>query len=197
MALTPINTIANDLLNGSPNIFTQELSALGILPPQWGIFDGDGAPVVIADTVLSFEYKKDWSVSDYSQEAGAFESYDKVELPGAARFTFMSGGSFTNRQQLLDTLDEIAGDLNLYDIVTPEKTYTSYNVDHFDYRRANGGAGFIIVTVWLVQIRENAEASLTTADPNGAPETNGGQVQPAEPTKPQQSVLSSWFGTQK
>lgn len=191
MAL-PLANVVSDALSGN-NIITQELAELGILPPQWGIFESSSSsPVIIADSVLAFEFKKDWVVADYPLEEGAFESYDKVETPFDARFTFFSGGSLANRQQLIDSIESIAGDMNLYDIVTPEKTYPNCNIQHYDYRRVHGAAGLIQITVWVIQIRETAEGELATASPNGAQTTNTGQVQTSDPSPQQESVLSSW-----
>ena len=58
--------------------------ALGLPPsplaPQWGIYL-DGEPVVDADSVVTFDYRQEWTVSDYPLEQGAFQSYDKVQTP--------------------------------------------------------------------------------------------------------------------
>jgi len=42
--------------------------------PQWGIFL-DGEPVVVADNVVAFGFKKSARISKYPQEQGAFASY--------------------------------------------------------------------------------------------------------------------------
>ena len=76
---------------------------------QWGIYK-DGLPVVVADSVVSFGFKKDWNIADYPVEEGSFESYDKVETPFGARVRFASGGSTANRQALLQSIEAIAGD---------------------------------------------------------------------------------------
>lgn len=198
MAL-PFNNVVSDLINGGlrNNAVTQGLSALGILPPTWGIFGRNGRVVVTADTVISLDFRKDWTVADYPLEQGAFASYDKVENPSETRVGFWSGGSLANRQALLRSIKAIAGDLNLYDVVTPEETFTNMNITHYDYRRVDAGAGYVSVVVWLQQIRVTVEASLTTAQPNGASTTNDGQVQPTAPAPQQESLLNSWFGSKK
>jgi hypothetical protein len=83
------------------------------LDRQWGIFLG-GAPVIVADTVIGFDYRQQWALSDYPVERGGFETYDKVATPFDGRLRFAAGGSAANRAALLASLEAIAGDLNLY-----------------------------------------------------------------------------------
>lgn len=156
--------------------------------PQWGIFQ-DSVAVVAADSVVSFDFKQDWSIADYPVEQGAFETYDKVETPFGVRIRFATGGSDDRRQAFLDSIAAIAGDFELYDVVTPEVVYTSVNISHYDYhRRANQGNGLITVDVWLTEIRETAVTAFSnTKRPSGAEGQNGGTVQTAPPTTNQQN----------
>lgn len=163
--------------------------------PQWGIFK-DGKSVIKADNVLSFEYKRDWTISDYPIEEGGFESYDKVQLPFDARVRFSAGGSLDTRQALIDSIEAIAGDLLLYDVVTPEKTYQSVNVVHYDlHRKSDDGVGLLKIDVYLEEVRNTAQAAFSTAaaapadnasktpapkSPTAAPQKNNGTVQPKQ-----------------
>jgi len=176
MSIIPANIIS-DAFSGQ-NALTTELAGYGLLPPQWGIFNASGTAVVTADQVKTFDYRKDWAISDYPQERGAFQSYNKVAEPGEVKVEFLSGGSLSNRIALLNSIDAIAGDLNLYDVVTPEKTYISYNVSHVEYRRADGVSGLLKVGVHLTQIRIATATTLSnTAQPSGNATVNNGQVQ--------------------
>jgi hypothetical protein len=161
---------------------------------QWGIFLG-GSPVVTADSVVSFEYKAEWTISDYPVEQGAFQSYDKVYVPFDVRITFTAGGSLSNRQSLLDSIAAIAGDLNLYDAVTPEATYSSVNVTHYDYKRtATNGLGLMQVTVWCEQVvttTTNGGLS-STAAASGADQVNDGTVQTTGATSTQVNTMTSF-----
>lgn len=169
----------------------------GLAGPQWGIFLG-GAPVVAtgfnADNVISLEYAQEWILADYPIEQGGFESYDKVQTPFRARIRFSAGGSLANRQALLDAVAAIAGDFNLYSVVTPEFTYLKANVHHYDYRRtAVNGVGLIVVDVWLMEVRVSTQLPpiSNAQQPNGNDQVNDGAVQaeqvsplPASPTTP-------------
>jgi hypothetical protein len=186
----PVAGLLSSLLTADgPNLFRG--SSLG---QQWGIFRG-GAPVVVADTVVGFDFRQQFAVSDYPVERGAFESYDKVYIPFDGRFRFTAGGSEANRAALLASIDAIIGDLNLYTIVTPEKVYFNVNLVHQDYSRtASSGVGMITVDVWGMEIRETASAALSnTADPGSASQVNGGPVQ-ATPATPAQDSHAARLG---
>ena len=80
------------------------LSAL-VGGPQWGIFSQGGAPVLQADSVNSFDYERGYLVSDYPQEQGAFQSYNKVTL----RLSTHSAGGVTQRDvELAEAIGHLA-----------------------------------------------------------------------------------------
>lgn len=154
--------------------------------PQWGIYQG-GSPVVLAENVVSFDYKHQWSVADFPIERGAFASYNKVQVPYDARFRFSTGGSSAARQAFLNSIAAIAGDLNLYNIVTPDAVYINANINHYDYdRKAMSGVGLLTVDVWTTEIRQVGETiTSNVASPSIAPQINGGPVQPTAATATQ------------
>lgn len=161
----------------------QGLFDVGQKLPQWGLFK-DGEPVVTADNVLALEYTSNWNVANYPIEQGAFESYDKVNDPFKARIRFSSGGTEQNRQQLIGDIAAIAGNLELYDLVTPEVSYSSVNIERFDYvRSAKEGAGLIVIDVMVTEVRTTAVAEFTnTKSPSGADSVSSGNVNPKDLT---------------
>lgn len=154
---------------------------------QWGIYDTDGNQVLIPDTVMSVEYRNESRVPDYPVEGGTFAQYNKTAMPYTARVQMAIGsngpGSKSDRTDFLDSLDQVAGDFNLYNIVTPEKTYNNANVIGFDYRRtATSGAGVIVAEVSLVEIR--VSATPVFSNPQNQPDTANvsNNASPATPT---------------
>jgi hypothetical protein len=134
---------------------------------QWGLFL-DGAPVVVAESVISFEFKKGSSLSGFPIEEGGFENYNKVKRPFDVRLRFSTGGTIADRQDLLSSIDAIVDSLDLFDAVTPEAIYTSVNPVHYDYRRtAVNGVGLLVVDVFCEQVRVTASSSFTTAQAGG------------------------------
>ena len=172
-------------------LLTQDLIG-EIAPPgsQWGIFSGGGA-VISADTVAEFDYKQEWAISDFPVERGAFESYDKVDLPYDARVTFLAGGSEANRSALLSSIAAVAGTTQVFDVVTPEAVYISATISHYDYQRtAKRGLGLLSVTVWLLQIIVQGDDQ-STAQASGSGQINGGSVQTTDPTPSQDSAITN------
>jgi hypothetical protein len=118
-------------------------------------------------------------LSDYPLEKGAFESYNKVSTPFSAKIRFASGGSEQEREALLTSVATIASTLELYDLVTPEKTYSNVNVEHYEWARSShNGVGMIQVEIWVLEIRQNAVTTFSnTQSPAAADPVNGGSVQ--------------------
>lgn len=170
--------------------------------PQWGIFQ-NGVPVLIGDSVVGVDYRREWRVANYQVEQGGFASYNKVAEPFDVRVTFacsgsqslvstiLSGGAIgalitgtdpagSNRTEFLQVLEQFGASLGLLSVVTPEFTFDSCNITHIDYRReARRGATMILVDVWLVEVRVSGITSFSsTKDTSGAATVDSGAVQP-------------------
>lgn len=157
--------------------------ALGIFSTQqvqlWGLYDQSGNPALVADSCISVGYAKEWRISTYPLEAGAFQSYNKVETPGDPRLVLAKSGNDGERADFLNTLDTITGSLDLYTVVTPTVSYDSVNVTRYDYsRRADQGAQIIVASIVLEQVRITATQDFTsTKSDSGSSTVNDGTVQ--------------------
>ena len=177
--------MANGLppLPPSVNIFTNVVLLIADavtqpsqVTPQWGIFL-DGDPVVVSDNVLTFGFKKSARISKYTQEQGAFASYNKVSTPAEPRLRFSTGGSDIDRLNFVESIAPLIGDLNLYDVVMPEMTYSSYNVVNYDFDRNAENVGLLEIDVWLEEVVvAGASTFSNTANASDSPQTNNGQV---------------------
>lgn len=193
---------ATSLLTGdSPNLLNVLGNIVGI-GTQWGIFDTNGNQVVQPDSVVGFDYRKEYTISDYPVELGAFESYDKVETPYEITIRMTKGGSLSDRQTFLANIDAIKGDTNLYSIATPEVTLVNGNIISVDYSRKNDhGVGLITVDCRVVEVRETAQqqfsntpssfSSSNVASPQSSDPSNGGVVQPQTPTSQVQTQVEN------
>lgn len=151
------------------------------LTPQWGLYNA-GAPVIVADTVIAFGFRREWNISNYPIERGGFESFNRVDLPFAGRLQF-AAGTMAARQALLSSLAAASADGNLtkYDVVTPEVIYPSINIQSYDYdRKAASGVGLLMIEVTLVEIREQNRGGAASKSPAGESTTPGGNVQPSD-----------------
>ena len=191
-----VPTLLTDFNPASPSGLTfltaDTVTGLGGQIAPWGIYSG-GAPVIAADTVIALDYRQDWVLCDYPLEQGAFETYDKVATPYDVRVRFVCGGNDGDRAAFLASVAAIAGDYNLYDVVTPEAVYTSLNVRHYDYHRSpNRGLGLLTVDVWLLQVRIQGVTG-QTAMPWGAAAVAGGIVAATAATAAIAAVADGFF----
>ena len=178
----PALPVGVDIFDQAVQLFADAVSLFFGQGPEWGIFL-DGQSVITADNVLTVSYRQDWRLSTHPQEEGAFATYNKVATPFEAKVRFSTGGTASDRQAFIDSIAAIAGDLNLYDVVTPEAVYASCNVVHYSYDRKAETAGIIAVDVWLEEVRVVGATSFSnTQSPGAAGQTQGGlaQAQPAD-----------------
>lgn len=179
--------------------------------PQWGIYKhqkptqddgkpgqlasvvvvGKRVPVVVPDSFMEFGYRNESTLSDYPVQENGFTTYDKVANPFETSLRMSKGGSKQERKKFLDSIDAIVNTFELYDIVTPEKTYLSVNVLRHDIsRRGNKGAYFFAeVDLYFREIREVTATYSTTSlvtsgaqDPSAKPAENTGNVLGQEST---------------
>jgi hypothetical protein len=194
-------TVASAVVTGALGGF----GALGSLPGLSAL----GLPNIVPVTasMVDFAYKQDWPISNYPQEQGAFQSYDKVTLPFDVRLKLACGGPTSTRQAFLNTVFAIAGgtpqgvslalpgsnsSLPLFDIVTPELSYTSCSCTHLDFARsAQNGATLIIADMWFQQISVTSTTNYqSTQTPVVAGQYGAGNQQPQSPTAAVQSSIS-------
>lgn len=151
--------------------------ALGLLGafgnPTWGLFL-DGQPVVTAESVYSFDFKKSAQISNFPVENGGFESYNKVQKPYDVRLRFTTGGTPADRQALIESAEAAVASLDLMIAVTPEAVYPNVNPTHMDYRRtAVSGQGLIVVDLFCEEVRVQSSSTFTT---NTAATSSGGST---------------------
>lgn len=154
-----------------------------------------GAPniVPVIASTIDFEFTEDWPLSTYPQEQGAFQTYNKVELPFDVKVKLASGGATATRQAFLSTCLAMAKSLALFDVQTPEIIFQNCNVTHLDWRRnARKGVTLIEVDLWFQQISVSAAATFTnTQQPSEAGQKGIGVVQPKAPNSDAQSLVTS------
>lgn len=163
--------------------------------PQWGIFDSGGNPVLVGDTAFEMQYLREYKVSDYPVEQGAFASYNKVQLPFVGSFVFLKGGTVSEKADFLSLCETTTKILDLFTVITPEVSYQNVNVTRYTYdRRAAKGVGLMYVEVYFEEIRVAPAPKFTkstVASPNSADPTNTGTVSPQTPTAAQTQPVTT------
>lgn len=170
-AIVPILTEISDDAHAIINAFKG---------PQWGLFDSQGRQALVADSVASIEFKRDYRVASYPIEQGGFQSYNKVETPYDVRLMFTIGQTSTARAGFLATTDDIVASTLLFSAATPEATYISISPYSYSYRReTKNGATLLKVDLLCVKVRQNTTSQFSnTQQPSGANTVNNGLVQP-------------------
>jgi Na+-translocating ferredoxin:NAD+ oxidoreductase RnfD subunit len=151
-------------------------------PVVWGIFDQAGNEILLPDSFLDIDFKNDVRVSSYPQESGAFASYNKVNTPYDCRVKMAIGADKATRTAFLDQVDAMLKSIDLYTVITPEKTYMNAALQNYSYRReSSSGVSMITVDLWFLEVRTTGTAQFSAvAQPSGASPVSDGQVQTYE-----------------
>jgi hypothetical protein len=169
----------------------------------WGIYDQGGSKVLSPDNVMSFDYRNESALSSYPTQEGAFASYNKVHTPFEVSLVMTKGGLLQYRQQFLDSLEAIVDTTQLFNVVTPERTYYNCSIGMQGLsRRAESGSHLVIVEIGLTEIRQvtaqySKKSDGLTKNSNSAsayPAANGGKVDTQQITSPKTSILKGIFG---
>lgn len=156
--------------------------------PVWGVFDANGNRVIDADNVMSFDYRGEYSVSNFPVQNEAFASYNKVRHPFDTAIRMTKGKTQAERTTFLNQCQAVADSLDLFTILTPEKPYLGCNVTRMEmYRKEVKGAFFVEVELVFTQIQQvdaqyniNGVQATSTANarmPPAVPPINQGNVQ--------------------
>ena len=160
------------------------------VPPAWGVFDSSGNQVVTPDSVIDFAHRPQSDIPTFPVQKGAFASYNKVILPFTLQLRFSKGGTESDRTQFLTDIENLYQSINLYTVITHERTYENVNLEYYEVtRRGARGAYFLTeVDLYFIQIQEVTPQYTTTAVqlPNSQsdaaqPTSNVGSVQPQNP----------------
>lgn len=155
--------------------------------PKWGIFNSANQPVLVADSVLNFDNRNEFRVSDFPVQQGAFASYNKVATPYEIVLRLVKSSDLEGRALFLQQLEAVSRTLDLYNIITPERIYEGVNVIRYEVtRRGSGGAYFLTeVDVFFRQIVQVAAqystsqaATRNAEQPSARPSVSQGIVQP-------------------
>lgn len=169
--------------------------------PVWGVFDSSGRQVIAPDSVMDFNYRAEFSVSDYPVQDEAFASYNKVAHPAEMVVRMVKGSSLQARADFQNQCKAVAASLALYTIMTPEQTYTNVNVlRHEVNRRERRGANFIEADLFFREIRTvqaqySSSGALTSPtanalSPSAVPPVSRGVVQPQTPSDLDQKMIA-------
>lgn len=161
----------------------------GGLANPWGVFL-DGEVAFDYDSFNALSFRKESAIADYQIEgeggASGFMSYDKVALPFECRVRLVVGGSEARREALIAAVAAAQEDLELYDILTPERLYEGCNILRHTYERTSSeGVGLVKIDITFQEIRSSEVTAFSnTQQPGSAAQQGLGNVQPASSNGP-------------
>lgn len=174
--------------------------------PVWGVFTQAGAKAINPDNIMGFDYRAQFSVANFPVQQGQFASYNKVTHPFDTSVILTKGGSVGDRTAFLQACEAVSASLDLYNILTPEKTYLNCNVHRMEMsRKERNGAFFVVVELFFQQIQQvdaqystagtQATSTANASVPNAVPVVNSGNVQAMPPTPQVQTAVISKLTT--
>jgi len=138
---------------------------------RYGLFL-DGVLALEPDSFIGYGFSNNSLVPQYPQENGAFQSYNKVDTPFNLRIRVAKGGSTTDVANFIDTAEALvkASNLNLYSVITPERTYNSVTIVKISHdHKPDSGANMVTMDIEFLEIRNSATAQYTnTASPTAS-----------------------------
>jgi len=163
-------------------------------PPQsetrWGVYNAKHELVLHPDSILDFDQRNEWSLPTYPLQSGSFSNYNKVNLPFEISVRVSKGGTRQQRTLFLEEIAKISATLDLYTILTPERSYLNCNIVRYEVsRRGAAGAYFLTdVDLFFREIRQttpqvaNPDADTTDAqNPDARPPVAQGTRQTQTP----------------
>lgn len=191
-------------------LMTADVPGIGSAPASqaYGIFLHEGGgQVLVADSIINLDYQNDSRMPTYPQMSGGFQTYSKVNTPFDIRIRLTKMGTVAERGAFLAEVEAAAKGLDLYDIVTPEKTYLAVNIEKIAHvHNAQSGATKMTIDLVFLEIRNTVTASFADSSleaalsapfkpvTNAATKTGGdpvniGTVQTGPPTRAQVNAI--------
>ena len=138
------------------------------------------------DTIVGFERKREYKISDAPMERGAFNSYNKVQAPYRISLQMAKSGTEASIGTFLAYVENQADSLDLCDIWTPGVIYYDANIQSWDYKRtATDGVGIVTVSLEFIEIRQTVASTYSSSMSSSVqPGTSQTAYQGLTPTGP-------------
>ena len=125
------------------------------LSGNWSLYSDSGGVAVPFDTFFSVEVANEAKATTYPTEPNGFMSYNKVQSPCIATVVVGITGTSIALSAVVEALGKLVAGTDKVSIVTPEKTFTGYTLESYDYiRTAEEGVDRLKASLRLVEVRE-------------------------------------------
>jgi hypothetical protein len=161
LALNALAIIADSLPNINPPV------------PIYAILQSDTfLPLTVPSSWGEFSAKSESALSDYPQERGAFQPYNKVKRPKVVTVSLTKTGSDLARFAWLAAIEQQEAQFptQLYTLISPDGVYVDYTIQALGYtKRPDRGSNILYLEIVFTQIPaiEVAVTSDTVAPKSG------------------------------
>ena len=149
---------------------------------KWGVFNKGGDQVIVSESFSELSFNGPAKIARFYVEKGTFANYNKVIDPDETTVVLIKTGTYYELGTYIDEVEKLRQSVELYDIVTPERSLTNVNLESFDYsRRRSEGVNLIQFNLHFIEIREVELAYSTETIPIASSSQDRGQQQAKEP----------------
>jgi len=165
------------------SLVASALPSLNPPTPIYAIVASDTfIPLTLPDSWGEFSYRYETALSDYPQEQGAFQPYNKVTRPVGLTATLIKTGSDLARLTWLLAIQqqESQNPTQLYTLISPQGIYTDYVIEGIAYNtRKERGSNMLYLEIAFLQIPQiiSTDGSFAnTLAPKSSPVAQVGRV---------------------
>jgi hypothetical protein len=146
-------------------LVASQLPSLNPPIPVYAVIMSDSfIPLTVPSSWLEFSPKYETQMSDYPQEQGAFQPYNKVARPITVDVSMAKTGSDLARFAWLAAIQQMEAQnpTQLYTLVSPQGIYDQYAIGGMSYQtRQDRGSNMLYLTIQFVQIPQIASSTGT------------------------------------
>lgn len=155
----------------------------------WNIYDAGTTKVSVGvDSISELNIRSETQLADYKIESGGFVTYDKVQKPNEIPLRLIKGGSATDRGNFLVWLESNRDETTLFDIITPETSYTNMTLVGYSMARtASSGSAMIVADCFFQEVRLTPQTYVNSA--TGATTTTQTTTNTSAPSAKPQTAL--------
>ena len=149
--------------------------------PIYAILQSDTfIPLTIPSSWGEFSERYETQMSDYPQERGAYQPYNKVKRPRTVTVTLVKEGSDVARFTWLEAIRQMERDVptQLYTLISPQGIYPNFAIQGMSYEtRQDRGSNILYLNIMFYEVPtiSNSDGLFSdVADAVGAAVTNVG-----------------------
>lgn len=185
------------------NVFSSQLQKVpylrGILQAAkaevWGVFNKGGDQVIEATVFEEMSRDATSKIARFFVEEGTFANYNKVQEPDETSIIMIKTGTAAELGVYMSEVEALKRSVDLFDIVTPERSLTDVNLESYNYaRRRADGVNMITFNMSFVEVRQVALAYSNNTIPSASPLQDRGQQQLKEVRTSVLSKLTAFAG---